>query len=295
MPKRTASSSKKGHQPDSYGSLTGTGSRPKAVGSPVVKPTSMGGTLEEPQSTAHMNTTLGQSHVNLPSRTMTWRTPKTKLHMTTHAPDKGGRSNPNEVVERPYCHFTVNTTSKLKLRTKNASASSYYGVMFSVTALRRPIRITQLHMASGAWRRELYRVYMKQGGISNQMVDPLQWGEVAAGETELPALTKGIYGAVPFPYDGIKIQPGCTVSIYVHSPYHQHGVAFRRFAKSWPGYPSFDASTDKNDDISIGVARATYSQTPFERLSQEGYAFAGLVEYSPCEEEKNMLRSSPRR
>lgn len=46
MPKRTASSSKKGHQPDSYGSLTGTGSRPKAVGSPVVKPTSMGGTLE---------------------------------------------------------------------------------------------------------------------------------------------------------------------------------------------------------------------------------------------------------
>jgi hypothetical protein len=73
-------------------------------------------------------------------------------------PRRGGRSNPNEVVERPYCHFTVNTTSKLKLRTKNASASSYYGVMFSVTALRRPIRITQLHMASGAWRRELYRV-----------------------------------------------------------------------------------------------------------------------------------------
>ena len=31
-------------------------------------------------------------------------------------------------------------------------------VMFSVTALRRPIRITNLHMASGSWRRELYRV-----------------------------------------------------------------------------------------------------------------------------------------
>jgi len=30
--------------------------------------------------------------------------------------------------------------------------------MFSVTALRRPIRITNLHMASGSWRRELYRV-----------------------------------------------------------------------------------------------------------------------------------------
>ena len=37
---------KKGHEPDSYGSLTGTGSRPRAVGSPVVKPTNMGGTLE---------------------------------------------------------------------------------------------------------------------------------------------------------------------------------------------------------------------------------------------------------
>jgi len=30
--------------------------------------------------------------------------------------------------------------------------------------------------------------------------------------------------------------------------------------------------------FSVLVARATYSQTPFERLSKDGYAFAGLYE-----------------
>jgi hypothetical protein len=227
-----------------------------------------------------MNTTLGQSYTNLPSRTMTWRCPKTKIHMLSVTPGKGGRSNPNAVVQRPYTHFTVNTESKSKLKTKNHTGASYYGLMFSVTALRRPIRITNLHMGSGVWRRELYRVYIKKGSMAGRVVNPTEWDEVAAGETELPA-EKGVYGPVPFPVDGVKVQPGRTVSFYVHAPYHVNGCAFRRFAKSWPGYPSFDAITDANADISVGMARATYSQTPFERLSKEGFAFAGAPRAAP--------------
>ena len=37
---------KKERQPDSYGSLSGTGSQPHAATSPVIKPTVMGGTFE---------------------------------------------------------------------------------------------------------------------------------------------------------------------------------------------------------------------------------------------------------
>ena len=103
--------------------------------------------------------------------------------------------------------------------------------------------------------------------MAGRVVNPTEWDEVAAGETELPA-EKGVYGPVPFPVDGVKVQPGRTVSFYVHAPYHVNGCAFRRFAKSWPGYPSFDAITDANADISVGMARATYSQTPFERKAQ---------------------------
>ena len=54
-------------------------------------------------------------------------------------------------------------------------------------------------------------------------------------------------------------------------------LAFRKFAKSWPGYPRMDVPTDKDKHLSVLVARATYSQTPFERLSKDGYAFARAV------------------
>ena len=67
------------------------------------------------------------------------------------------------------------------------------------------------------------------------------------------------------------------------------GLAFRKFAKSWPGYPRMDVPTDKDKHLSVLVARATYSQTPFERLSKDGYAFAGLVEYELLEKDVSIF------
>jgi len=71
--------------------------------------------------------------------------------------------------------------------------------------------------------------------------------------------------------------------VCVHCPYNQQGLAFRKFARSWPGYPSAACVTDANADLEVLVGRAVYAQTPFEpgRISKDGYAFAGLIDYEP--------------
>ena len=36
---------------------------------------------------------------------------------------------------------------------------------------------------------------------------------------------------------------------------HTQGVAFRKFAKSWPGYPKVDVPTDKDKNLAVLVGR----------------------------------------
>ena len=79
---------------------------------------------------------------------------------------------------------------------------------------------------------------------------------------------------------------GEMMSIYIHCPYNKHGVAFRRFAKAWPGYPATHVVIDSDRHLSILAARPTFSQTPFERLSKDGAAFAGLIEYEVTQNPK---------
>jgi hypothetical protein len=69
------------------------------------------------------------------------------------------------------------------------------------------------------------------------------------------------------------------VSFYVHCPYNKCGVAFRRFAMAWPGYPAKTCETDGDKNLTILAAQPTYSQTPFERVSNECCAWAGIIEY----------------
>jgi len=225
----------------------------------------------------------------MPIRTVTWRDPKTSLHNQVEGPHRGGRLDPRQdltaTMSRPYTRFTVVPQGKHVLRTQNHTLSSYHGLIFTVRVGKDPIRITKLHTASGGNpRKELYRVYLKHGHFLDGVMDPSKWREITSGETELP-VSKNTYGEVPWPYEGVKVQANEMVSIYIHCPYNQQGVAFRKFAKSWPGYPRMDVPTDKDNHLSILVARATYSQTPFERLSKDGYAFAGLVEYELMEKD----------
>ena len=193
------------------------------------------------------------------------------------------RSDLTATMSRPYTKFTVNPQGAHVLRTQNHTSSSYHGLIFTLRAGKEAIRVTRLHTASGGKpRKELYRIYIKHGHFLDGVIDPSKWREVTSGETELP-VSQNTYGELPWPYEGVKIQAGEMMSIYIHCPYNQQGVAFRKFAKSWPGYPRMDVPTDKDKNLSILVARATYSQTPFERLSKDGYAFAGLIEYEIME------------
>jgi len=279
----------------------GVGSRPMTGATLTVKPTAMGGTVEKleqgmtgiysgcrpttcmritPDGKPCKNTILGESFSNIPSRTASWRPPKTSLHPTELAPQRGGRQNPNlDLSKRPFTPFTVTTKGRLSLKTKNHTNAGYHGVMFTIEAKGKSLRICNLHSACvHKTVRELYRVYIKEGGLEDGASDPTRWREVSAGEAELPVMT-GVYGAVPFPVDGVKLQAEERMSIYIHCPYNKCGIAFRRFSRAWPGYPGLSHVTDANQHFSVLCARATYSQTPFERVSAEGCAFAGLIEY----------------
>lgn len=220
---------------------------------------------------------------------------------------------------RPYSKFTVYPKGPHALRTQNQTGSSYHGLMFAVRAGKDAVRITKLHTCCvGNPRKELYRVYIKHGHFLEGVIDPSKWREVASGETELPC-TQNTYGEVPWPFEGIKIQAGEVMSIYVHCPYHKQvppycvlskvpvhlslccplclspftapslslsddlsssksthhllsvafsactappflkqGVAFRKFAKGWPGYPRVDVPTDKDKNLAVLVARYKY-------------------------------------
>jgi hypothetical protein len=58
-------------------------------------------------------------------------------------------------------------------------------------------------------------IYIKDGGIDdNDVIDPTRWREISAGEAELPATAK-IYGLLPFPREGIKIQVGVSMCMHV--------------------------------------------------------------------------------
>ncbi|EKX44282.1 hypothetical protein GUITHDRAFT_163607 [Guillardia theta CCMP2712] len=282
--------------------VRGVGSFPKTIMEGTVKPTTMNGTTKKLEmgytgiysgcrpdtcsryEAAHppmRNTLLGESWANLPVHTFLWKNTRTELINQIDHPHRGGRMDPRQDLtkKKQYSCFTITTSGKRKLQTQSHTGSSYHGLMFSVRAEHRPLRITKLHMACGGNpRRELYRVYVKKGMVLDGFMDASSWQEVAAGEAELPC-SKALYGLVPFPEEGVRVQPGEVMSLYVHCPYNQQGVCFRKFARSWPGYPRADAVTDGNKDLSILVARATYSQTPFERLSKDGYAFAGIIEY----------------
>lgn len=186
------------------------------------------------------------------------------------------------MTPKPYTPYSVIPRHVQCLKTKNHTSSCYHGIVFSIRAEGRPLRITGLHACAGETpRRELYRLYMREGELAKtreNQLNPAEWREVAAGEAELP-ISPGIYGQVPCTRDGIKVQAGQTVSLLLHSPYNKYGVAFRSFAKSWPGYPSMSVPTDGNKDLTVLVGRATYSQTPFENISKVGVAFCGVIEY----------------
>lgn len=287
--------------------VRGVSSRPLTLNTMQVKATSLGGTVEklemgmtgiysgcrpepcyrvEPPLKTKLNQTLGQSYTNMPIRTVTWRNPKTTQLIQTEGPHRGGRLDGryNQATqERPYSRFTVTTEAPHVLRTKPHSSCGYHGLMLAVRAGEQSVRISRLHTAAaGDTRRELYRVYIQQGHFLDGVIDPSKWREVAAGEAELPT-PKNMYAEVPWPFEGIKIQAGEMMSIYIHCPYNKHGVAFRRFAKAWPGYPANHTVVESNRDIQLLAARPTFSQTPFERVSKDGAAFAGLVEYEIME------------
>ena len=275
-----------------------------------VQPTTLGGTVEklemgmtgiysgcrpeacyriEPDLRPNINETLGQAYTNVPIRAVTWRDTKTTLHNQMEGPHRGGRMDPRlewtADKARPYTRYTVKTKGPHTLRTQNHTSSSYHGLMFAVRAGKAPIRITKLHTACGGRpRKELYRVYTQPCHFLDGVIDPSKWREVACGECELPTAPK-VYGEIPWPHEGLKVQAGEVASIYIHSPYNQQGVCFRKFAKSWPGYPRMDYATDKDSHVGVLVARATYSQTPFERLSKDSCAFAGLLEYEVLDTE----------
>mmetsp|Transcript_50250 Transcript_50250/g.120389 ORF Transcript_50250/g.120389 Transcript_50250/m.120389 type:complete len:353 (-) Transcript_50250:22-1080(-) len=276
------------------------GSRPRTSATNTVKPTAMGGTVMKLEGqmtgiysgcrpelcsrvrsdgTDWKNTILGESFHNLPSTTAKWRVPGASLNPQENAPQRGGRQDPKKVISRPYTPFTIAPSGKHSLRTKSHTGAGYHGIMFSVKAKGRSLRITGLHGAcTQKPSRELYRVYLRPGLLDGKIHDAVAWREVAAGEAELPTAPK-TYGLLPFPRDGVKLLEGETVSFYIHCPYNKCGVAFRRFAMAWPGYPGKDCETDSDKHIQILAAQATYSQTPFERVSKELCAWAGMLEY----------------
>ena len=209
--------------------IRGVGSRPITFNTKNVKATTLGGTIEklemgmtgiysgcrpepcyriEPTLSTKMNETLGQSYSNLPVRTVTWRDPKSTIHNQIEGPHRGGRLDPRKdwtaTMSRPYTRFTVTTQAKHVLRTQRHTSSTYHGLMFSIRAGGKPIRITKLHTASGGKpRRELYRVYLKYGHFLDGVIDPSKWREVASGETELPT-PPNVYGEIPWPFEGEK-------------------------------------------------------------------------------------------
>mmetsp|Transcript_36820 Transcript_36820/g.71855 ORF Transcript_36820/g.71855 Transcript_36820/m.71855 type:complete len:358 (+) Transcript_36820:280-1353(+) len=276
------------------------GSRPRTSATNTIKPTPMGGTVEKlegrmtgiysgcrpepcsrvrPDGTEWKNTILGESFNNLPSTTARWRVPGALLNPQEAAPQRGGRQDPNKSISRPFTPFTIQPTSKHSMRTKSHTGAGYHGIMFSVRANRRGLRITAMHGAcTQKPTRELYRIYIKPGPLDASIGNAAAWREVSAGEAELPVAAK-TYGMLPFPRDGVKILEGEVVSFYIHCPYNKCGVAFRRFAMAWPGYPAKSVETDGDKDVTILAGQATYSQTPFERVSKECCAWAGLLEY----------------
>ena len=131
------------------------------------------------------------------------------------------REDLTATASRPYSKFTVNPKGPHVLRTQNHSSSSYHGLMFAVRAGKDAIRINKLHTACASNpRKELYRVYIKHGHFLDGVIDPSKWREVASGETELPC-SQNTYGEVPWPFEGVKIQAGEIMSIYIHCPYNK--------------------------------------------------------------------------
>jgi len=177
-----------------------------------------------------------QSYTNMPIRAVTWRDPKTTLHNQVEGPHRGGRMDTRAdltaTAARPYSKFTVYPKGPHALRTQNQTSSSYHGLMFAVRAGKDAIRITKLHTCCvGNPRKELYRIYIKHGHFLEGVIDPSKWREVACGETELPC-TPNTYGEVPWPHEGIKIQAGEVMSIYVHCPYNKQVSPYRVLSPS---------------------------------------------------------------
>lgn len=157
-----------------------------------------------------------------------WRNPGTSLNPQSGAPGRGGQQRVGQCqLDRPYTPFTIKPRGKHNVRTKNHTGAAYHGIMFAVRAETVSIRITGIHGACGDKpTRELYRIYIKPGPLDENMSNPASWREIAAGESELPSAPR-TYGMLPLPRDGIKVQQGEMLSIYIHCPYNKSGVAFR--------------------------------------------------------------------